>query len=262
MKRYLIVACVLLLTAGCASGTKKRFTVMTDPSDAVIRVVSGSSLSEDTYRSPAKISVRLPKDSVLLARNIIEVSRDLYKTRKIQLRDIRDDEVLTIKLDKLVRYALKYRLLGPAQSDVLAFQDTLIAVSFTVSEQSFQMNLRNLARQDLKILWDRADYTDVFNRQHRLMHSGIKYQDRGNLIPAQMVPAGGSVQEAVIPVGSVFYSQETRRYELKPLFTLDSEAASDLKGRVFYLFLPVEVNRQIIPYNFKIQITEAVKQGA
>jgi hypothetical protein len=259
MKKYLVLVCALMLASGCASGMKKSFTVIADPPDSDIKVVSGSDLDVEKYRSPAKISVRIPKDSRLLVKNVVEISKAAYKTQKIQLRDIKDGEVLNIKLDKVVAYRLKYRLISPVQSDEVKFRDKIISLSFVVGDQSFQMNLENLTAYPLKIMWDRAEYTDVNNRAHQLMHSGIRYQDRSNPIPAQTVPAQGTVQQTVMPISSVVYSQEKKAYENFPLFPLDSDMAAGLKGRVFYLFIPVEIDRQIIPYNFKIQITEAVK---
>ena len=259
MRKYLLIALALIFASGCASGIKKSFTVVADPPDSDIRVVSGSDLEAEKYRSPAKITVRIPIDSRLLVKNIVEISKDTYKPRKIQLRDINEGEVLNIKLDKVVQYRLKYRLISPVQSDEIRFQDKILSVSFIVGEQSFQMTLANLSAYPLKILWDRAEYTDINNRARRLMHSGVRQQDRNNPIPAQTVPVQRSVQQTVMPISSVVYSQEKKGYESLPLFPLDSDMAADLKGRVFYLFIPVEIDRQIIPYNFKIEITEAVK---
>ncbi len=259
MRKHLLIALLLVFASGCAPGMKKSFTVITDPPDAEIRVVSGSDLDVEKYRSPAKITVRIPKDSRLFVKNVLEVSKDTYKAKKMQLRDIKEGEVLNIKLDKVVAYRLKYRLIGPVQSDEIKFSDKIISVSFAISDQSFQMNLKNLTTYPLKIMWGSADYTDVNNGSHRLMHSGIRYQDRNNAIPPQIVPAQGSIQQTVMPISSVVYSQEKKAYENLPLFPLDSDMAALLKGRVFYLLIPVEVDRQIIPYNFKIEVTEAVK---
>jgi len=221
--------------------------------------VSGSDLDVEKYRSPAKITVRIPKDSGLVVKNVVEISKDTYKPWKIQLRDIKEGEVLNIKLDKVVAYRLKYRLISPMPSDEIKFKDKILSLSFMIGEQSFQMSLANLTTYALKILWDRAEYTDVNNRAHRLMHSGIRPQDRNNPIPAQTVPAQGSIQQTVMPISSVIFSQEKKAYENFPLFPLDSDMAAGLKGRVFYLFIPVEIDRQIVPYNFKIEIAEAVK---
>ncbi len=259
MKKYLVLVCALMLASGCASGMKKSFTVIADPPDAEIKVVSGSGLDVEKFRSPAKITVRIPKDSRLFVKNVMEISRDTYKPRIMQLRDIKEGEVLNIKLDKAVVYRLKYRLISPVLSDEIKFRDQIISLSFAVGDQSFQMNLENLTVYPLKIMWDRADYTDVNNRAHRLMHSGIRYEDRNNSIPAQIVPAKGSIRQTVMPISSVVYSQEKKAYENFPLFPLESDMAAGLKGRVFYLLIPVEIDRQIIPYNFKIEITEAVK---
>jgi len=258
MKKGLLFAMTLLLFSGCG-GLRKNFTVVTDPPDADIKIVSESGRTEQKYRSPARITLRAPKDHRLQAKISVEVSRDAYKPWKVLLRDIREGETLNVKLEKIVHYLLKYRMIGPVQSEEIKFQDKIVSISFSVNDRSFLMSLANLTQQELKILWDRAEYTDVNNRPRRLMHSGVRYQDRNNPIPAQVIPARGSVQQVVMPATSVVYSEEKKAYENLPLFPLDSEMAAELKGRVFYLFIPIEIDRQIIPYNIKIQITDAIK---
>jgi hypothetical protein len=61
------------------------------------------------------------------------------------------------------------------------------------------------------------------------MHSGVRYQDRNNPLSSQQVPPHGSVQEAVISISSVVYSQQTKVYKNLPLFPLDSASAAGLK---------------------------------
>jgi hypothetical protein len=133
-------------------------------------------------------------------------------------------------------------------------------VAFTVGEQSFNMRFDNLSNRDVKILWERAAYSDVNNQTHRIMPSTVRFPDRNNPIPDQIVLARSSVQEAVIPITNVFLSQAKKGYDIHPLFPLNSDLAAGLKGRSFNLFIPVEVDRAIIPYNFSIAITDAVKE--
>jgi len=265
MKRHLLFALALVLATGCSSTIQKNFKVVVDPPDADIRVIAGENLKEEKYRSPADVSAGLPAEPAIAAKARMEVSRESYKSRTIALRNIKDGDTITVKLEKivqsLVHYHLKYRMIGPSVSEEIKFSDRMIAVQFTVDERRFQMKLDNLAQNPLKILWDQAEYRDVNNRSSRLMHPGIPFQDRNNPLPAQPLPAGGSLQEAVMPVSLVGFSQEKKTYESQPLFPIDSDAAQGLKGRVFYLFIPIEVDRQIIPYNFKIQITEVVKEA-
>jgi hypothetical protein len=257
MKKYLVSAFVGLLISGCApSVVTKTFTVRADPQDAVIKVVPDAGLTEQKYRSPATITVEVA------AKGMLEVKRDDYKPMSIGLRQLSDGDTITIKLEKIQHtiYRLKYRLVAPSSSEELQYRDKTIAVSFAVGEQSFQMRLENLSSSEIKILWERAEYTDVTNRPYRLMHSGIRYADRNSPIPDQIVLSRRSVQESVIPIGNVSYLQNKKDYDVRPLFLLESEAAAGLKGKTFNLFIPIELNRQIIPYNFKIQIADSVKE--
>ena len=265
MKKYILVALVAALAvSGCSSVVAKNFKVFADPPDSTIRVVSGVELKERLYRSPATITAGVPKDPALSAKAVLEVSKDNYQQKTLSLRDIKEGDTLNIKLEKIlrdvVRYTLSYRLVSPVVSKELRFHDKNISVSFTVVEQGFLMHFENLSRYDLKILWDRAEYTDLSRQAKRLMHSGIRFRDRNNPLPDQVVLSRSSVQETVIPVSNVYMLPQRKGYDIRPLFPLESDVAAGLKGKSVVLFIPVEINRQIIPYNFKIQITDSVKE--
>ena len=58
----------------------------------------------------------------------------------------------------------------------------------------------------------------------------------------------------------MFSCRSRKSYDIRPLFPLESAVAAELKGRAVILFIPVEIDRQIIPYNFKIEITDSVKE--
>jgi hypothetical protein len=264
MKKYILVALVAALAAsGCTSVVAKNFKVFADPPDSTIRTVSGVDLKERDYRSPAIITVDVPKDASLASKAVLEVSRDNYRPRTRALRDIREGETLNIKLEKvlqdIVKYKLSYRLVSPVVSTDLRFRDKNVSVVFTVGEQGFQMHFENLSTYDMKILWDRTEYTGVNRQRHRLMHSGVRFQDRHNPIADQIVLSRASVEEAVFPISNVYMLPQRRGYGIHPLFPHESDDAEGLKGKSVILFIPVEINRQIIPYNFKIEIINAVK---
>ena len=264
MRNYFMAALAVFVLSGCAGVVEKKFKVFTDPADATIRVVSGAELKELKYRSPAAITAEAPTDPALADKAILEVSRENYKPKIIPLRDIREGVTLNIKLEKIARDIAKYRitcrLASPVASQELQFKDKTIGVSFTLGEQSFQMRFENVADVPVKIQWERAQYVDVTGQTQRLMHSGIRYVDRNNPIPDQTVAPHGVVEEAVIPVKNVFVSPQKNGYDIHPLLPLDTDAAAGLKGKSVILFIPVEVNRQIIPYNFKIEITDCIKE--
>jgi hypothetical protein len=266
MKKYILVAiAAALASSGCSGMVAKNFKVFADPPDSTIRVVSGVELKERLYRSPATVTAEVPKDPALAAKAVLEVSKDNYQQKTMSLRDINDGDTLNIKLEKIlrdiVRYKLSFRLVSPLVSKELRFHDKNLSVSFVVGEQGFEMHFENLSPHDVKILWDRAEYTDVSRQTQRLMHSGIRFPDRNNPIPDQYVLSLSSVQETVIPISNVYTLPKRKGYDIHPLFTLESDVAAGLKGKAVILFIPVEINRQIIPYNFKIEITDSVKES-
>lgn len=259
MKRTLVCTCILAAVAGCAT-VEKRFTVVTDPPDAEITVISGGKEQERKLASPAKVTVRVPKDPELAADSRLEIKRDKYKTKIIGIAGIDEGQEVLVKLEKIVHYLLKVSLLSPQQSDDLKYRDQVLAASFAVQERRFEATFQNLSSKPLKILWDRASYTDYVNRQHRLMHEGIRPQDRNNTLPPQVIQPGETLKEGIIPITFVAYSPEKKAYVNKLIFPVDSDHAQALKGRTYYLFLPIDMDRQIIPYNFKFQITDAIKE--
>ncbi len=264
MKKHALVALVTLLTFACSSTVTKNFKVFVDPPDSVITVVSGHDLRELKYHTPATITVEVPKDPALARKAVLEVRRDDYKPIIMALHDIPEGQTLNIKLEKVIQhqfqYRLTYRLLTPVESDSLQHKDKSIAISFMIVNQSFQMRLENLTSNDIKIIWDRSQYTDEHMQSHRLMHSGIRFQDRNTPIPDQIVRPHVSIQEAVFPVEHVIFIPQKKSYDIEPLFPLDNDKAAELKGRTINLFIPIEDNQAITPYNFKIEITDAEKE--
>ncbi len=265
MRRYVVTALIAVLATGCSSSVTKNFKVFVDPADAVIKVVSGTDLKERTYSPPAEVTADVPTDPALESKAVLEVQKENYKPKVIALKDVKTGETLNIRLEKiiqnLVKYRLNYRMTAPVASNELRFRDRVIAIAFSVGEQSFNMRFDNLSDREVKILWDRSEYSDVNNVTHRIMPSTVRFPDRNNPLPDQIVPAKSSMQEAVIPITNVFLSLQRKGYDIRPLFPLEGDQAAGLKGKSFNLFIPVEINRAITPYNFKIEIVNAVKEA-
>ena len=139
----------------------------------------------------------------------------------------------------------------------------MIAVTITPRDQHIDLKIDNLTQKPLTILWDMADYTDVMGQSHRIVPAGIKGENRGNRVPPQAIPVGGSLQASVMPEDSIAYSGEKKGYVVKPLFDLDSDSALSLKGKTVSIFLPVAINGALIPdYNFRIKIEDVIKDKA
>jgi hypothetical protein len=264
MKLLVVGALAAVLATGCSSPVTKNFKVFADPPDSLIKVISGADLKEQKYSSPAAVTVEVPRDPALASKAVLEVQRENYQPKVIALKDIKPGETLNIRLEHIIqnmrKYILKYRMKAPAASNELRFRDGVIAIAFSIGEQSFNMHFDNLTTQDVKILWDRSEYSDVNNQTHRIMPSTVRFPDRNNPLPDQLVLAKSSIQVDVIPIANVFLPPQGKGYDIHSLFPLDSDVALSLKGKSFNLFIPVEVDRAIIPYNFKIEIVDAIKE--
>ncbi len=264
MKRVVVAVVAAILATSCSSPVTKNFKVFADPYDSVIKVISGADLNERKYSSPATVTVEVPSDPALASKAFLEVQRENYRSKVIPLKDIKPGETLNIQLEKiiqkLVKYSLKYRLKTPAASNELQFRDRFVAIVFSIGEQAINVRIDNMTEHDVKILWDRSEYTDPSNQPHRIMPSTVHFQDRNNPISDQTIQGKSSIQEDVIPISNVFLSPQNKGYGIHPLFPLDTDMAAGLKGKSFALFIPIEVDRVIIPYNFKIEIIDAKKE--
>jgi hypothetical protein len=257
MKKILILAIALLAAAGCAPAVKQ-FTLIVDPPDAQIEVAGLGDQPATPYRSPARIPI--PADQTVAAQGRIVISHKDYKSTMLQLKNMQGDSSIRIKLLKAVQYRLKYSLVGPVKSPDLTFRDNIVGVTITPRDLNFDLKIENLARKPIGIMWDTADYTDVRYQRHRIFPSTIKAEERGGRIPAQTIPVGGSLQVSITPVDSVSYGGG-KGYVIKPLFDLDNDSALSLKDKTVSIFLPIEIDRAIIPnYIFKIKIEDVVKE--
>ncbi len=255
-KRLPVVLGVLLALSPFASAAdkQKNFSLVVDPPDANIRVLSGSDLKEQQYRSPASIAAGVAKDPEIARKAVVEITHDRYKPAIIALRSIRDGETLKVKLEKIVRDRLKFRFAGTRQSDQLLIKDDTLSMGLTVDERQLQLSLTNLSPQTIRVVWERAAFTDISRQSHRLMHAGIAFEDRMKPFPVQAVMSGTTLHEALIPAGYISRSWPSKVYEVRPLFKLKAGAAAELTGKAFEVVIPVEAGGEITPYTFKIEI--------
>jgi hypothetical protein len=97
-------------------------------------------------------------------------------------------------------------------------------------------------------------------QSRRVILSRINLENRGNRIPPQTIPVGGSLQESILPENAITYTGKEKGYVVKPLFELNSDSALSLKDKTVSIFLPVVLDGALIPdSNFKIKIEDVIK---
>jgi hypothetical protein len=260
MKKNLLVVGVLLTlsVAASAADKQKKFNLTVEPPDSTIKIISGSDLNEQQYRSPASITAAVPQDPGLAKKAVIEITRDRYKPAIIALRNIRDGETLKVRLEKEVRTRLKFMMISPLQSDEIRIKDDRVSIGFKIDEKQMLMSLRNNTSRVIRVLWERALYTDMDKKTHRLMHPGIQYEDRNRSYPFQTVMPYQTIEQPVIPADSVSFDRNKNALERGPLFSI--EKAAGLKGKVFDVLIPVDIDTKVVTYAFKIKVVGTVKE--
>ena len=147
----------------------------------------------------------------------------------------------------------------------MQFIDDNIAVSwFYINKAKLNFALKNNTRGNIKVVWDNAAYVDANGRTERIMHAGVKYADRNESQPSSVVPAGAVLDDAVIPVGVVGYSQYSGWYEgtMFGFSQTDRKLAEAQKEKTFgkniKVLLPIEIDGIITEYTFSFIVNKPI----
>jgi hypothetical protein len=126
-----------------------------------------------------------------------------------------------------------------------------------LDEKQMQLSLTNNTPFPIRILWQRAGYTDPAGQYHRVMHPGIRYEERNRSFPYQTVMPFMTIHQPVLPVDMIMTDRTMKSYESRPLFP--PEAIERFKGKTFELLLPIEIeNKGVVPYTFKVKVLGTV----
>jgi hypothetical protein len=143
---------------------------------------------------------------------------------------------------------------SPKASNGLIFSDDETAASFKISSKEFAFAISNKTREPIKIDWNQVSYVDALGKAHKIIHEGVKYTDKGQPQPITTVPPGAFVNDVIIPVDSVYFSEGPGVWEVAPLFP-GGQVAKTYEGATVSAFMPLEVNGTVKNYDFVFKIT-------
>jgi hypothetical protein len=163
-----------------------------------------------------------------------------------------------------------FKMIAPAENLSNAFRDDIISVQFTLSETGINFALGNVSDQPLKILWNDVSYIDIGKVSHRVMHSGIQYDERSNAMPPVSVPPNSAITDVIVPTDYVFFSKGIytqyftipASWQVTPFFPPpNKKEALFFNGRTFEIYLPIEIGGSVKNYRFtfEIHVMELVK---
>jgi len=145
------------------------------------------------------------------------------------------------------------------------YADEMIEIAWVIGQEQFSFVLNNKTEHSIKLIWDEAAYVDLDNASKRIMHSGVKYNEKNNSQPASIIIKGGKLTDIIQPTenvyyinGSQYYSGGWRTLPLFPNSGQDKEALINLSkqyiGREVKILLPLEIQGNVNEYIFSFKL--------
>lgn len=86
------------------------------------------------------------------------------------------------------------------------YEDDYIDIIWYVSSTQFNFTLTNKSNHTIKINWDDISFVDYNGKTGRVMHTGVKYNERNNSQPASTIPKGASLTDILLPTDNVYFT--------------------------------------------------------
>jgi len=149
------------------------------------------------------------------------------------------------------------------------FNDDKIKISWILSASQFNFNLLNQTTEPMEIIWDKCTYIDINNKNHRLIHSGVKYVERNNSHPNTIIIPNSSIDDMIYPSDYVYYVEgKNGGWKERPLFDFLRELNSNIEekndsniikkyiGKTVQTMLTLQINNDIYSYIFIFRIND------
>ena len=142
------------------------------------------------------------------------------------------------------------------------YEDDFIDIVWYVSSTQFNFTLKNKSNHTIKINWDDISYVDYEGSTGRVMHSGVKYNERNNSQPASTVPKGASISDILLPTDNVYFTSGQyggwNEKHLIPSIYQTQEAfangANAYVGKTMKILMPIMIENVQNDYTFEFKI--------
>ena len=145
------------------------------------------------------------------------------------------------------------------------YTDDIIDITWYVDTKQFNFELVNKSNHTIKINWDDISYVDINGRAGRVMHAGVKYDEKNNSQPGTTIPKGTRLSDLLLPTDNVSwisagqYSRWTETslipsvYKNKELYDLN---AYKYIGKTMMILMPIVIENVQNDYVFTFKINE------
>ena len=113
--------------------------------------------------------------------------------------------------------------------------------------------LANKTDQPIKIDWHQITYVDPSGSAHKVTHGGVRIIERDSAHPPTTIPPTATIEDFIVPTDAI--SMRFNKWEANDLLP-EGREAKGLEGKIFSIFIPLEVNGAVKNYIFTFKITK------
>jgi hypothetical protein len=152
------------------------------------------------------------------------------------------------------------------------YEDELIKIAWFPSSTQFGFVLENKSDYSIKVIWDDAAYVNTKGSSGRIIHSGIKYNERNNLQPSTVIPKNTYLDDIIIPTENIYYEEWSllwgyagAGWRTNAILPNKADSKKELNrmtkffiGKTVKILLPLQVQETVNDYIFTFNITDFV----
>ena len=152
------------------------------------------------------------------------------------------------------------------------FEDGNIDIIWIPDEDNFSFELKNKSDSTIKIIWDDSLIITPDNENHRIIHNGVKFNDRDKAMVSTPVIRKGIHRDSIQPSDYIYF-KSGRNYESgwdsellfskSVVYIIDDNAVkmteklkSNYEGKKFQILLPLEIKDSKKEYIFTFTIND------
>ena len=144
-----------------------------------------------------------------------------------------------------------FTLVTPIEKSSPAFDDGIISVVFSPSNDQIVFLLRNQTESPIRLDWDQMAYVDFDGSSHRVIHQGVRLMQKEAPQPPSTVAPGSSVQDFIYPSDRVSWNSTISEWMQAPIWP-----SIPSPGQQFGIFMPIEVDGKTKNYQFTIKVAD------
>ncbi len=161
------------------------------------------------------------------------------------------------------------------------FEDDLLRILWIADSRNISFSAVNKTDHSIKVPWDEAAFVDHDGATHRVMHSGVKYNDREKPQAPSIIVRRGSIEDIVFPTDFVRWVEGTRYtagrwleesllpdYEYQSKYTKGTYASYEdfsrtmqgYVGKTYQVLLPLQIEDVVNDYIFTFRVDGVIKK--